>query len=133
MSEFDAFQRFKDAFEDERGDYEPFQHGDRHGSNEWTWCKKPRGGGNDLARFVVLAVTPEGFSPFYRVEIWAGADDGESFVRSPFASFEMVDIDGLRGESLVTSVKAALQCAAARANSIRKHDLTTRRIPVASG
>ena len=49
-----------------------FGQGDRHGSYEWTWWKAPDDG-EEIARFVILAITLRSGPSGYKAEVWAGA------------------------------------------------------------
>lgn len=124
----EEFKEFRKAMQETA--YKYVEEGERHGSHELTWSRQDGG----FTRFVVLAATPEAVTPQYTqhsVEVWVGADDGESFARSLLASFERIDLNDLKKEPLLSTVKGALQCAVIRADSMTKDELTNRHVTTA--
>jgi hypothetical protein len=97
--------------------YEPFSSpGDRHGSWQWPFYRKS----GDIARFVILAATPEAQGNGIQVELWIGAEADQRFTRERFESFRW-DAEELP-EKVQTLVEGAIM-AVERANSLRQSDL----------
>lgn len=100
--------------------------GDRHGSWEWMFSKRRA----DLDCFVSVALTrlseavPP--SPWHAVEVWAGADDGNRFVRRLVLDFRA-------SESAQNEVRAKLEDSLVRATklaeSFRVADLAETYLP----
>jgi hypothetical protein len=114
----ETFEPVKDALG--KSGYEPFSSpGDRHGSWEWTFCRKS----GDMTRFVILAATPVNRGNTLEVEFWIGAEADQRFARLRAESLQVSPQNlALMQEHLVAGVKHAINAA----NSLGLSDLTER-------
>ena len=110
--------------------WEKFGKGERHGSHEWTWSPTKDDG---IALFVALAITPEQQPSLCGVEIWAGAEDGERFVRHLVAQFSGVKPQTICEEPVKTWIREAVSEGAAHALAFTLGDLTEVRYRIPAG
>lgn len=126
MSEFDLLSKMvfgNIAWRLEKREYKLFGAAERHGSYEWTWYKP----GRKPLPLVVLAMTPHQETPQYpqyQLEIWAGAEYDERYIRHRVAFFRAIDPQQLDKDPWKTALANALDEAASRAESLQPGDFT---------
>lgn len=95
---------------------------DRHGSWELTLHKRS----SDLDRFVSVALTslPAAPSaPLYEVEVWAGAEKGDRYMRNLVTDFRASGLKE-RSEALGSALREPLRRAMTLAESFKPSNLT---------
>ena len=98
---------------------------ERHGSWDWTFCKK----GGALKRFVSVALTsqPEFVgapsASLYLVEVWAGADDDDRYIRRLTSEFQTSESE-IGRQVVQGKLREGLQYAMAVAERLTSADLS---------
>lgn len=99
--------------------------GDRHGSWEISFCKHAATAG-ELNRFVWLAFT--GIHGSWDVELWAGADDNNGFVRRLVSQYK-VKADYIDSETARQYILEDLERAIEVASGLQRSDLLESYLP----